>query len=124
MGSSSKWSVPWFRIVTEGVVIVLSILLAFGIDAWWGERQLQRDLQDDLADVSREVRSNIAAVDVELRFQRTAVSSVDDLLGRIDAAGGGPWISLPDTVASFALVFPPTLEASSGAVSVCHSVAA
>jgi len=117
VGSSSKWSVPWFRIVTEGVVIVFSILLAFGIDAWWGERQLQQDLRDDLSDVAREIRSNISAVDVELRFQRTAVSSVDDLLGRIEAAGISRWITLPDTIASFALVFPPTLDASTGAVS-------
>ncbi len=48
---------------------------------------------------------------------RTAGTSVDDLLGRIDDAGDSPWITPPDTVASFALVFPPTLEASTGAVS-------
>jgi hypothetical protein len=98
-------------------VIVFSILLAFGIDAWWGERQIQRDLQDDLTAVTREIRSNISAVNVELRFQRTAVTSVDDLLRRIDAAGDDQWITLPDTVASFAIVFPPTLDASRGAVS-------
>jgi hypothetical protein len=28
-------------------VIVFSILLAVGIDAWWGERQLQQDLLED-----------------------------------------------------------------------------
>jgi len=27
------------RLIVEGVVIVLSILLAFAIDAWWSERQ-------------------------------------------------------------------------------------
>lgn len=30
--------VPWLRIVVEGVVIVSSILLAFGIQAWWDAR--------------------------------------------------------------------------------------
>lgn len=32
----------WIRIVTEGGVIIVSILLAFGIDAWWDGR-LQRE---------------------------------------------------------------------------------
>ncbi len=34
--------IPWLRVLTEGVVIVLSILLAFSIDAWWDGRQ-ERD---------------------------------------------------------------------------------
>lgn len=29
----------WFTIVAEACVIVISILLAFGIDAWWDERK-------------------------------------------------------------------------------------
>ena len=28
----------WGRVLAEGLLIVLSILLAFGIEAWWGER--------------------------------------------------------------------------------------
>ena len=27
--------IPWLRVFVEGVVSVGSILLAFGIDAWW-----------------------------------------------------------------------------------------
>ncbi len=30
-----KPQIPWLRVFVEGVVIVGSILLAFGIDAWW-----------------------------------------------------------------------------------------
>jgi hypothetical protein len=30
---------PWPRILAEGAVIVVSILLAFWIDAWWGRQQ-------------------------------------------------------------------------------------
>jgi len=29
--------IPWLRVFVEGVVIVVSILLAFGIEAWWHE---------------------------------------------------------------------------------------
>lgn len=34
--------IPWKRITAEGAAIVVSILLAFWIDAWWDERE-QRD---------------------------------------------------------------------------------
>ena len=36
--------IPWPRIAVEGVAIVASILLAFSIDAWWGDRQ-QREAE-------------------------------------------------------------------------------
>lgn len=32
-------SIDWQRALTEGVVIVFSILLAFWIDAWWSQRE-------------------------------------------------------------------------------------
>ena len=32
-------SIPWPRILAEGVAIVVSILLAFGIQAWWEDSQ-------------------------------------------------------------------------------------
>ena len=31
--------IPWPRILAEGAAIVVSILLAFSIQAWWEERQ-------------------------------------------------------------------------------------
>jgi hypothetical protein len=53
--------VPWLRILAEGFAIVVSILLAFGIQAWWEDRQeraveaalltgLVEDLRRDSAD--------------------------------------------------------------------------
>lgn len=44
---------PWFRVVTEGIAIVASILLAFAIDAWWqrrSERHQGRRLAAGLAE--------------------------------------------------------------------------
>ncbi len=34
-----KPQIPWLRVFVEGVVIVGSILLAFGLQAWWEGRQ-------------------------------------------------------------------------------------
>jgi len=36
---SKSPEIPWKRLTVEGAAIVVSILLAFSIDAWWGERQ-------------------------------------------------------------------------------------
>ena len=36
--------IPWLRVFAEGAVIVVSILLAFGIDAWWEGRQERASL--------------------------------------------------------------------------------
>jgi len=69
--------IPWKRIVVEAVAIVISILLAFAIDAWWDEQKerdvehrtlqaLQRDLiasneeLDRLLQALTDVRTNFA----------------------------------------------------------------
>jgi hypothetical protein len=45
----SEPSIRWRRILAEGAVIVVSILLAFGIDAAWGERQERVEAREYLA---------------------------------------------------------------------------
>lgn len=37
--NTKKREIPWLRIFAEGGAIVVSILLAFAIDAWWDTRQ-------------------------------------------------------------------------------------
>lgn len=50
-------SIQWGRLSAEGVAIIVSILLAFGIQAWWDEREQLDDerivLQSLLTDISR-----------------------------------------------------------------------
>ncbi len=50
-------------LVTEGVVIVVSILLAFAIDAWWDERQERVRVTGQLDQVSIDLRSTLANLD-------------------------------------------------------------
>jgi hypothetical protein len=42
------------RLIAEGVVIVASILLAFGLDAWWDATQQSRETADLLAALDEE----------------------------------------------------------------------
>lgn len=56
----SEW--PWRKRLAEGVVIVLSILAAFAIDAWWDGAQERRRAQLEVASL----RAEFEAVDREL----------------------------------------------------------
>lgn len=51
------------RLAAEGAVIVLSILLAFAIDAAWAERQLRVEEREALAALEAEFIANLAQVD-------------------------------------------------------------
>lgn len=57
--SNSK-QLPWIRILVEGAVIVGSILLAFGIEAWWGHTQAQAEEQQYLVALREDVEAVMA----------------------------------------------------------------
>jgi len=54
--------IPWKRIVVEAAAIVISILLAFAIEAWWDEKQ-ERDIEFRTLQA---LRSDLLASDEEL----------------------------------------------------------
>ena len=56
MATSSK--IPWPRILAEGGAIVVSILLAFGIEAWWSARHLHLEEQNVLRQLTAEFQTN------------------------------------------------------------------
>ena len=68
-------TIPWKRLSTEGLVIVVSILLAFAIDAWWEERQEQTAQLERLARVAAEIEVNSVFIE----------RKIDTLVGAIDA---------------------------------------
>ncbi len=75
--ASARPRIDWRRVFVEGTVIVVSILLAFAIDAWWdgrkdraAERQLLASIERDLLDS----RSELLRV---MEFQQTHGVSLD-----------------------------------------------
>jgi hypothetical protein len=67
-------SIPWPRILAEGVAIVVSILLAFGIQAWWEGRQERVQEQEILAGLQRELQEISDVIDEDLRDTEAAQS--------------------------------------------------
>ena len=77
---------PWVRNVLEAVVIVGSILLAFGIQAWWDneqERQRERAYLGALLDEFEQVRDGLPA---GWRSRASAVHAHEALLEQIQGA--------------------------------------
>lgn len=68
----------WRSALLEGVGVLIGILIAFGIDAWWdarGERQRERtylkSLRAELAHARRAIQDNKAALLQEIRISTT-----------------------------------------------------
>ena len=55
---TSPEKIPWKRLTAEGAAIVISILLAFWIDAWWEEREQQQQLIGNLQALEAEIENN------------------------------------------------------------------
>ena len=56
----TRSSIPWPRLAAEAVAIVASILLAFGIDAWWDARVERAREQVIIGDLATEFERNRA----------------------------------------------------------------
>ncbi len=76
---------PWLRIGAEAVVIVVSILLAFAIDAWWAGQQDREEEQVLLRALKEEAQYNLDQIDTELLYRR-AVSEAAIML--LNASAG------------------------------------
>ena len=86
-----RTAINWFRITVEGAAIVVSILLAFGIDAAWDRHVERREEAEILADLSVEVSQNL-----ETLTRLTALHQrVLDDAGRLVAMPGSEITAMP-----------------------------
>ncbi len=112
-----KAQIPWLRVFVEGVVIVLSILLAFGLQAWWDgvqEREQEREALERLA-------AEFAAVESVLRewqaMHRATFDAGEALLAQTGSEG--PLSISADSVGKLIATFgeESTVEAPTGVLS-------
>ena len=75
--------VQWKRLVIEGVVIVVSILLAISIDAWWDERQEEQQARDQAARVVSELQANIAILERHISDLDKTTAVAREMLSKI-----------------------------------------
>ena len=105
--------IPWRRILIEGLVIVASILMAFGIDAWWDTRQEDLRRTVLMEDLEAEIALNVDGLRSTLERQRLRVARIEILLNELTPnAAGLPQDSLRSLQAS---ILPnPSYDAAFG----------
>ena len=72
--------ISWPRILAEGTAIVVSILLAFWIQAWWDDRQDLRDLHELLVAVRDDFEASLSRVEYWRVYSDAKEESILELL--------------------------------------------
>lgn len=104
------------RVVVEGAAIVLSILLAFAIDAWWDGRGLHREEQEAVADLIADFEVNLQRLNSVASHHRRSIDAGVELMAM--ARGTSEIAVRPrlDSLVMFALVDFTTFEPASSAL--------
>ncbi len=112
------WNIPWSRVLAEGVIIVVSILLAFWIEASWEEKQLRKRGEEAVAALRSDFDLN---VEVAIQRQEEIQQHLDLLNIFLELQNGTQEAPLEELYRSFAPIlnhynYTPALAAYESAV--------
>ena len=103
------------RLSLEGLVVLVSILIAFFLDGWGADREEERELRQELVNVARELDRNHEIVVGELDAIYRIVSGTEHLLSQLEASPSAR-VSVQDSIVWQSTIWTPTLHPSLGAV--------
>jgi len=72
--------IPWLRVFVEGVVIVGSILLAFGLQAWWEGKQEREEERESLDALAHDFEAATDAIEEQLLVMDSILVAADIVL--------------------------------------------
>lgn len=94
----AKATADWLpRVLVESALIVLSILIALGVDEWRGDRQDEETVQLALSNFASELRQNQARVDdaapfnlglrsvLRNRYENGDIDSIDEFVNMVES---------------------------------------
>ena len=107
---SSTKQIPWPRVIAEGAVIVVSILLAFGIDAWWEGKQERTEEGRYITALLDEAHAAADELEIDRQARDGRLAALDSLQVYFVSGRGRPdaftsWVNESASLANF---FPPT----------------
>ena len=105
----SPRAIPWLRILAESLAIVLSILLAFSIDAWWDVRRDRAREADLLAGLLADLEASRPELVTRLNGARRMATNTARFRDLIASAPEGQLVRVPDSVV-IAVLGTPTYE--------------
>ena len=104
------------KLALEGAVVVASILIAFSLDAWWVEKQLEQEIAEDLSIVEFELAENVRLVQVTMDIMNEVVSANNDLIAELMSQPDSELVEIEDTTIFWGIFSNPTLDPSLGAI--------
>jgi hypothetical protein len=107
---------PILKALRDGVLVIVSILIAIALEGWWADRGLRQDLAADLTSVHEQLLSVRETVEDQAFRSQRIVDVGNGLLERMNSAREADLVTVPDTVAFWAVSATPTLNVSVGAV--------
>lgn len=108
---SRRWRGLAPRLVFEGLLIVISILLALAAAQWREERQRRVLVSAALANVAEELERNAAAIEDVLPYHREVLANLRGLVERPEEVAGIGFLELVERAAPRG-VQPPLLHAT------------
>lgn len=102
------------KLALEGAVVVVSILIAFALDAWWDDRQLQQQTVEDLAIVEYELTENIRLVQLTMDIMAQVVAANNALISELMTHPDSAMVEIEDTTLFWGLFSNPTFDPSLG----------
>jgi len=93
-------------LLAEGIVVLLSILIAFALDAWWAGRREASELNRELTNVLGEVRDKRTDALAQIREFERAVDGATALLEVMNVDPERAYVVVPDTVVYLANRLP------------------
>lgn len=103
-------NIPWPRILAEGTIIVVSILLAFWIDAWWDRHLETKNLLEYLTSFEQELIENRKDIDRTLSLSVGVLKTTDSVfLILADAESKDPPESFAETIGRIYKIHSPVL---------------
>lgn len=104
------------RLFAEGLVVVASILIAFALDAWWDDRQLAKEMAEDLAIVDFELSENLRLVDLSIEIMEQVVVASDEIIVAMNANPEALSVEITGGTVFWGLFSSPTLDPSFGGI--------
>lgn len=111
----------WPRLLLEGAIIVFSILAAFFLEGWRADRELARELDQELVNVHRELQTNRSLVATEVRSLDRIQAGSAALLVALEGASELDLVTVADTLAWLSTFWTPSFDPSLGAVEALTS---
>ena len=101
--------IQWRRLLAESLAVILSILLAFSIDAWWDSRQEVQRERELMVGLLADFRSSRPGLEERLVLARRMAAGTAGFLDLISVYGDAAALTVPDSLV-LAVLGGPTYE--------------